>query len=75
MTLNVAGPLIVSAIDSRAIGGEEFRMGPYLTFSMTDGLYVDQRVFGLWDSRYTDWYLKDASLHCKHFHVRFDATD
>ena len=71
MTLNIAGPLNVVAED-----GHPIKLGPYLTFSMTDGiLYVDQRVFGMWDTQQHDWYLKDASTHCKQFRVAFCATD
>ena len=71
MTLNIAGPLVVSAEDER-----EVKLGPYYAFSMTDGvLYVDQRVFGLWDAQKKDWYLKDTSHHCKRFRVSFFATD
>ena len=71
MTLNIAGPLCIAAWD-----GRESKLGPYLAFSMTDGiLYVDQRVFGMWDSQNMDWYVKDAGAHCKRFRVSFHATD
>ena len=71
MSLNIAGPLIVSAQ-----GGEEVKLGPYYSFAMTDGiLYVEQRVFGLWDAQNKDWYLKDAAAHCKRFRISFHATD
>ena len=30
---------------------------------------------GMWDSQAKDWYVKDASAHCKRFPVLFDATD
>src|SRR4051794_9550536 len=41
MTLNIAGPLIIH------VGGTEQNLGPYMSFSMTDGiLYVEQRVLG-----------------------------
>lgn len=71
MTLNIAGPLIVEAED-----GKEKRLGPYMSFSMTDGiLYVDQRVIGLWDGQNSDWYVKDSSAHCHRVRISFHATD
>ena len=71
MSLNIAGPLIISAQD-----GREAKLGPYYSFAMTDGvLYVEQRVFGLWDAQNKDWYLKDASSHCRRFRISFQATD
>ncbi len=70
MTLNVAGPLIVEVQDRGS------KLGPYLSFAMTDGiLYVDQRVFGVWDSENSDWYVKDSGAHCKRVRVSFHATD
>ena len=70
MTLNIAGPLIINA------GGREPKLGPYMTFAMTDGiLYVEQRVIGLWDSQNNDWYVKDASVHSKRVHISFRAND
>ncbi len=71
MTLNIAGPLEVSARD-----GRDARLGPYYSFSMTDGiLYVEGRVFGLWDAQNKDWYLKDTGAHCRRFRVSFHPTD
>ena len=70
ITLNIAGPLIVQA------GGKEPKLGPYMSFSMTDGiLYVEQRVLGLWDSQNSDWYVKDACAHTKRVHVSFRPND
>lgn len=70
MTLNIAGPLIVNA------GGKEPKLGPYMSFSMTDGiLYVEQRVLGMWDSQNNDWYVKDASAHSKRVHISFRPND
>ena len=70
MTLNIAGPLVVQA------GGKEPKLGPYMSFSMTDGiLYVEQRVLGMWDSQNNDWYVKDASTHAKRVHISFQPND
>ena len=70
MTLNIAGPLIIQA------GGKEPKLGPYMSFSMTDGiLYVEQRVLGMWDSQNNDWYVKDAGTHAKRVHISFRAND
>ena len=72
MTMNIAGPLVVVVEKD----GRESKLGPYLTFAMTDGiLYVDQRVFGIWDGQNKDWYVKDSSAHCKRLRVSFHATD
>lgn len=71
ITLNIAGPLLVVTR-----GGQESRLGPYLAFAMTDGiLYVDQRIFGMWDSQNKDWYVKDTGIHCKRFDISFHTTD
>ncbi len=70
MTLNIAGPLIINA------GGKEPKLGPYMSFSMTDGiLYVEQRVLGMWDNQNSDWYVKDASTHSKRVHISFRPND
>lgn len=71
ITLNIAGPLIIEAV-----GGKEPKLGPYMSFSMTDGiLYVEQRVLGMWDSQSNDWYVKDASAHSKRVRISFRAND
>ncbi len=71
MTLNVAGPLTVLAH-----GVHDSKLGPYMALSMTDGiLYVDQRVFGIWDGENRDWYVKDFGGHCQRLEISFHATD
>jgi len=71
MTLNIAGPLFVIVQD-----GPAGKLGPYFNFAMTDGvLYVEQRVFGMWDNTHKDWYVKDASAHTKRLRISFHATD
>jgi len=71
MTLNIAGPLLI-IMDQDG----KHKLGPYLTFAMTDGiLYVEQRVIGMWDTQHKDWYVKDASVHTRRFRITFHATD
>ena len=71
MTLNIAGPLFVTVSD-----GQGGKLGPYFNFSMTDGiLYVEQRVFGMWDTPHKDWYVKDAAFHTRRLCISFHPTD
>ena len=53
-------------------GGEKSRVfGPYLHFSVVDTiLYVEQRVFALFDRQTEDWYIHDDGRHWERIIVK-----
>ena len=63
--LKVTGPLWVK-------GPDFARLGPYLTLSLVNGvMYVDQRIFGFFDSEHDDWFVTDLGKHWKRLAVDF----
>jgi len=69
-TLEILGPLIVSAVTGRAQ-----TLGPYERFSMFDGVgYVEKRVFAFTDIQQHDWYVHDAGAHWPAIKISFHRT-
>jgi len=68
--LNIVGPLVVVGP-----GPAAKQLGPYQKFSTFDGVaYVENRVFGFWDTALRDWYIVDAAAHWAELRIRFHPT-